>query len=133
MSKRQERARQFVADVRAGASDESLRAKYGLSERKFFLYKASALDIIAKERAEELRAKRKINAHQLLADIKSGMNDDALMAKYELTARELQSVLRQIIEAGLATALDLSSRLAVTKSQVREAFIEMGKAIRELD
>lgn len=133
MSEKEERARQFVADVRAGMSDEALSAKYGLSQRKFFLYKASALDIIAKERAKEFKAKRKINARGLLADVKSGMNDDALMTKYVLTARELQSVFRQIIEAGLATPLDLSSRLAVTKSQVREAFLEMGKAIHELD
>lgn len=133
MSEKQKRARQFVADVKTGMTDDALRVKYGLSARKFFFYKASALDVIAKERAREFRAKRKINAHQLLADVKSGMNDDALMAKYVLTARELQSVFRQIIEAGLATPLDLSSRLAVTKSQVREAFLEMGKAIRELD
>ncbi len=61
------------------------------------------------------------------------MHDDTIMVKYDLNHREFQSVLRQIIEAGLASALELSGRLSITESQVRDAFVEMVKAIRELD
>ena len=32
-----------------------------------------------------------------------------------------------------ATSLELSNRLSITTSQVREAFVEMEKAIKELD
>ena len=56
-----------------------------------------------------------------------------LMVKYNLLPRHLQSAFRQIINAGLITPLELSNRLKITKSQVREAFVEMGKAIKELD
>ena len=133
MSESRQQARDFIADVKAGMSDEDLRIKYELSERRLVLCKASALDVIAKERAREFRAKRKIDAPAFLADVKSGVSHEDLMAKYSLTRRELQSVFRQIIEAGLATVMELSEHLSVTESQVREAFREMGKAISELD
>lgn len=133
MNEGQSRAKEFVADVRAGMPDMDLQTKYGLKKSKFFFYKATALDFLAKQEAKTSKSKRKINGHQLLSDVKSGMDDDSLMEKYNLTSRELQSVLRQIIHAGLATVMELSARLSITKSQVREAFVEMGKAIHELD
>ena len=127
------RARQFVADVRAGLSDTVLQSRYGLSREKFYLYKATALDFIAKTDAQKTKNKIEINAKQFLVDIWSGMDDEALMAKHKLIPRHLQSAFRQIINAGLITPLELSNRLQITKSQVREAFVEMGKAVRELD
>jgi hypothetical protein len=133
MNNGKERAREFVADVKGGFSDSVLQQKYGLPKGKFFFYKASALDIIAKEKMIEFRQKRTINPYRVLSDMESGMGDDALMVKYDLNHREFQTVLRQIIEAGLASALELSGRLSITESQVREAFVEMGKAIKELD
>ena len=39
----------------------------------------------------------------------------------------------QIIKSGLMGPLELGNRLAMTTSQVSEAFVEMGKAVRELD
>lgn len=129
----QSRAQQFVNDVKAGMGDSALQQKYELSKDKFLFYKAAALDYISLQRKSGPGPKRKLNAHQVLADIKAGMDDDSLMAKYELNARQLQSVFRQMIRAGLATAMELSSRLSITKSQVQEAFVEMGKAVRELD
>ena len=128
-----DRTRQFVLDVRVGLSDAALQGKYDIPSKKFYLYKATALDIIAKEDAQKTKNKIKINAKQFLVDIWSGMDDEALMAKYKLLPRHLQSAFRQIINAGLITPLELSNRLQITKSQVREAFVEMGKAVRELD
>jgi type IV secretory pathway TrbF-like protein len=125
-------AKEFVDDIRSGMPDPDLQQKYSLSRDLFFIYKAAALDFLAKHK-DGSRPKRKINARQILADIKNGMSDDTIMTKYGLSARQLQSVFRQIIQAGLATALELSSRLSITKSQVREAFEETGRAIRELD
>lgn len=126
-------AKEFVEDVKKGIHDSVLQKKYGLSGDRFFLFKAAALDLVAKEPGRTDKRPRKINARQILSDIKSGMDDDSLMVKYELNQRELQKVFRKLIQSGLATALELSSRLSITKSQVREAFVEMGKAIRELD
>jgi len=127
------KARQFVADVRAKISDETLQKKYGFSRRKFYFYKASALDIIAKEDAQKPKRSIKIGAKEFLIDIRAGMDEEALMIRYGLEPRQLQSAFRQIINAGLATPMELSKRLSITKSQVREAFVEVGKAIAELD
>jgi hypothetical protein len=128
------KARQFVADVRAKISDETLQEKYGFSSRKFYFYKASALDIIAKEDAQRKHKRSiKVSAKEFLIDIRSGMDEEALMIRYGLEPRQLQSAFRQIINAGLATPMELSKRLSITKSQVREAFVEVGKAIKELD
>jgi hypothetical protein len=114
-------------------SDAALQEKYGLSREKFYLYKATALDIIAKEDSKKSERKIRISGKQLLKDIQSGMDDEALMIKYDLAPRQLQSAFRKIISAGLATPMELSHRLSITKSQVREAFVEVGKAIKELD
>ena len=99
------RARQFVADVRAGRSDTVLQSRYGLSREKFYLYKATALDFIAKTDVRKTKNKIEINAKQFLVDIWSGMDDEALMAKYKLIPRHLQSAFRQIINAGLITCM----------------------------
>ena len=127
------KTREFVQDVTDGLNDTALQPKYRLPSNKFYLYKATVLDIIAKKRAEKSKNKIKINAKQLLVDIWSGMDDEALMVKYNLLPRHLQSAFRQMINTGLITPLELSNRLKITKSQVREAFVEMGKAIKELD
>jgi len=127
------KARQFVADVRARISDETLQKKYCFPRRKFYFYKASALDIIAKEDAQKPKRSIRISAKEFLTDIHSGMDDEALMIRYGLLPRQLQSAFRQIINAGLATPMELSKRLSITKSQVTDAFKEMGKAISELD
>ena len=127
------KAHQFVADVRAKISDETLQKKYGFPSRRFYFYKASALDIIAKEDAQKPKRSIKISAKEFLTDIRSGMDEEALMIRYGLLPRQLQSAFRQIINAGLATPMELSKRLSITKSQVTDAFKEMGKAISELD
>ena len=114
-------------------SDDALQAKYGLSIKKFYLYKATALDIIAKEDARKSKPSVRISAKQFLADVKSGMDEEALMIRYNLAPRQLQSAFRQLINAGLVAPLELSNRLSITKSQVREAFVDVGKAIAELD
>ena len=125
-------AEDFIKDVASGMTDEDLQKKYKVSGRKFTLYKATALDVIAKNKRKN-PSKRKLKAQEFLRDVKRGMTDNELMGKYLLSRRALQSALRQLIELRLATPLELSNRLSITKSQVREAFVEMGKAIKELD
>ncbi|MBI4965000.1 MAG: hypothetical protein HY913_17125 [Desulfomonile tiedjei] len=133
MSRDRTRSQAFLADVKAGLPDAVLQEKYGLSEKKFYLYKAAALDIIAKVKATRGKNARKIDAKRFVTDIKSGMEDESLMIRYTLTPRELQTCFRKVIEAGLMGPLELGNRLTITRSQVREAFVEMGKAIEELD
>lgn len=127
------RTEEFIKDVEAGVRDESLMTKYGLSGATFYRYKAAAKDYLAKERAASEKSKLKINAQRFLYDVKAHMDDQALMEKYHITQRQLQSLFRQLIETGLMSPLELANRLKVTQSQVTEAFVEMGKAIKELD
>ncbi len=125
--------REFVKDVLAGMSDAELQKKYRVSGQNFYTYKATVLDFIAKKQAQKSKRRIEISAKQFLADLRSGFDDEMLMTKYGLLPRQLQSVFRKMIKAGLITALEISNRLEITKSQVTEAFVEMGKAIKELD
>jgi hypothetical protein len=128
-----EQARQFILDVKAGVSDAVLQKKYNLSGRKFVIAKASAKDYLAKLKQQTAKPTRMIEGKQFLSDVKAALDDEALMRKYGLTSRQLQQLFRELISAGLATPLQLSNRLSITKSQVTEAFVEVGKAIEELD
>lgn len=71
-----------------------------------------------------------VSAHDVVQDIKSGMDDDALMIKYRLSYRQLQRLYRKIIVGGFIGPLELAQRLCVTKSQVGEAFVELKKESR---
>jgi hypothetical protein len=74
-----------------------------------------------------------VSAHDVVQDIRTGMDDEALMIKYKLSFRQLQRLFRKIITGGFMPPLELAQRLCVTKSQVTEAFVEMKKAVKELD
>ncbi|MDQ7784373.1 MAG: hypothetical protein RDU20_15915 [Desulfomonilaceae bacterium] len=128
-----DKVREFLDDIKAGMSDIALQEKYALSGNEFRVAKASALDFIRAIRDKSAKPARRISARSFLNDVTSGVDDQTLMSKYDLTQRELQSLFRQLIDAGLVTPLELANRLEITKSQVAEAFAEMGKAIDELD
>lgn len=51
-----------------------------------------------------------ISSAQAIRDIKSGMDDIALMKKYDITAKGLQSLFRKLIAAGLITERDIHKR-----------------------
>jgi hypothetical protein len=126
-------AGKFIKDMEAGLRDEELMEKHGFQGDTFYRYKAAAMDFLAKEKSSSEKTKRSIKARQFLHDVSDDMEDQALMEKYRVTQRQLQSLFRQLIHAGLMTPLELANRLKVTKSQVTEAFVEMGKAVKELD
>ncbi len=46
-------------------------------------------------------AKKNINAKEILADIKAGMNNAALMEKYQLSEKGLQSLFKKLVDAGV--------------------------------
>jgi hypothetical protein len=55
--------------------------------------------------------KQKISAKELLADIKSGMNNRDLMRKYELSSKGLESSFKKLVEVGVLEASFLEERL----------------------
>ncbi len=52
--------------------------------------------------------RRRINAREVVSDIKSGMSDFLLMQKYALSSKGLQSLFRKLLAAGLIGRSDLS-------------------------
>ncbi len=75
----------------------------------------------------------KISVKQVLQDIRSGMDDEELMKKYNLSNRQIQRLFRKMIAEGFMSPMELANRLCVTKSQVTEAIDQMKKAIDEID
>lgn len=62
--------------------------------------------------------KRKIDAREVLKDIKSAMSDSDLMEKYSLSARGLQSLFQKLQSANLITQEDLNDRTPLTERTV---------------
>jgi Mor family transcriptional regulator len=55
--------------------------------------------------------KKIVSAREILKDIKAGMDDAALMEKYRLSEKGLQSVFKKLTDAGALKQEDLDSRL----------------------
>ncbi len=77
--------------------------------------------------------KRKINAKQLVEDIRSGTDDNNLMRKYDLTAEQLEEVFGKLVDADFITALELYERAKLSDTQITKAYVEAQQAIDELD
>ena len=71
-------------------------------------------------------AAKKIKAKKILNDVLSELDDFALMDKYDLTAKQLDSVLRKLIDAGMITHMQLYERTTLTDSTITQAFIDEG-------
>ena len=76
---------------------------------------------------------RKVNAKELARDVHGGMGDTLLMEKYHLNPKQLESVLRTLVEADLITHMQLYERTSLSDSQITRAFVESAKAAEELD
>ncbi len=122
-----------MLDIQAGRSDVELMRKYGLSAKGMAMLRRQVEEIFKERQAGPKKEVVRVNAKALLQDVRDGMDDDILMQRHKLTNRQLQIAFRKIIDAGYTTALELSQRLCITKSQVSEAFAEADAAVDELD
>jgi hypothetical protein len=59
---------------------------------------------------EEDMSKQKVSAKSVVADIRSGISDDDLMEKYNLTPKGLESLFAKLIEKNIVTASELAGR-----------------------
>ncbi len=59
-----------------------------------------------------------IDGRQLMQDIKAGITDIALMEKYKLSAKGLQSLFRKMVLAGVVSQFDLDRRMPWTEKTV---------------
>lgn len=76
--------------------------------------------------------KRKVKAKEFVADLRSGMDDDALATKYSLTRDQFHKLLRMAVDSELITAEELYSRISHSRTAVTRAFVEMQDAVQEL-
>lgn len=76
--------------------------------------------------------KRTINAKAIARDVHTGMGDTLLMEKYHLSSKQLESVLRKLVEADLISHFQLYERTSLSDTQMARAFSEAQQAIREL-
>lgn len=67
---------------------------------------------------------RRIKGLQLAKDVRAGMGDHTLMQKYKLTAKQLEAVLRALLDADRITAMQLYERTSLSDSQITKAFVE---------
>jgi hypothetical protein len=76
---------------------------------------------------------RKVNAKDVAQDVKGGMGDTLLMEKYHLNPKQLESVLRKLVDADLIAHMQLYERTSLSDSQITKAFVESAKAAAELN
>ena len=76
---------------------------------------------------------RKVKATDVARDVQGGMGDTLLMEKYHLNPKQLESVLRKLVDADLITHMQLYERTSLSDSQITRAFVESAKAAAELD
>jgi hypothetical protein len=60
--------------------------------------------------------KRKINALEFLKDVKSGLDDDTLMIKYDLSAKMVLNILSRLVWDKLLTTEELANRRQLAKT-----------------
>jgi len=77
--------------------------------------------------------KRKIRAKEVVGDVQAGMGDTLLMEKYGLTAKQLEGVLRKLVDLDLITHMQLYERTTLSDTQITKAFVEEKRAITDLD
>lgn len=87
----------------------------------------------AHESDEGILKKRTIKANAIVRDVQAGMGDSLLMKKYQLSAKQLEIVLRRLVEADLISHLQLYERTSLSDTQVTRAYVEAQQAIQELD
>jgi uncharacterized protein (DUF433 family) len=78
-------------------------------------------------------ATRKIRAGDVVRDITGGMNDPDLMEKYDLTAKQLELLLQQMVDKGVLTQEQINERLNLAETAITKAFDETRRSIDELD
>jgi DNA-binding HxlR family transcriptional regulator/anti-anti-sigma regulatory factor len=111
--------KQALDDIRNQLSDEEMREKHGLSKRGLrSLFKKLVakgvvkredldkrnrrVDLVFEDEQSESKSVR-ISAADVLKDVAEGMTNEALMRKYKLSPKGLQSALKKLYAKGLVS------------------------------
>jgi hypothetical protein len=158
MSKKKISAKLAVADIRLGMNDAALMKKYGLASdglqslfdklvasgyidlsevqsRMQGFWGTIVIDDLRKETTfPKAKSGARINAQEAARDVRSGMDDPALMEKYRLSYKGLQSMFDKLIAGGLITQADLNRRSFGIEHTVdlREELPTLSQVLRHL-
>jgi hypothetical protein len=158
MSKKKISAKLAVADIRLGMNDAALMKKYGLASdglqslfdklvtggyidlsevqsRMQGFWGTIVIDDLRKETTfPKAKSGARINAQEAARDVRSGMDDPALMEKYRLSYKGLQSLFDKLIAGGLITQADLNRRSFGIEHTVdlREELPSLSQVLRHL-
>ncbi len=88
-------------------------------------------------RFSDRRARRGISEEEdkgqrVRADLRNGMDDEALSEKYFLTRDQFHMLLRKAVDSGLIHAEELHARLSHSRTAITRAFVEMQEAVSDL-
>jgi len=79
------------------------------------------------------RVKRKIRAKEFVQDLRNGMGDRQLVEKYALSAEQLRSVFRKLVDSGTIDEMELFVRTSLSDSTITWALADSRRAIQELE
>jgi uncharacterized protein (DUF433 family) len=105
-----------VRDIRSGMTDSQLMEKYGLSAKGLQSLVLKLLEVKAITPAEinqrraayhDTTVTQRIDAMDIVKDIRSGMTDSELMKKYDLSSEGLQFVLQTVTDTQVITVDEL--------------------------
>lgn|GEM_PF-5270108 len=77
------------------------------------------------------RVKRKIRAKEFVRDLRNGAGDRQLMEKYALSADQLRSVFRKLVDSGTIDEMEIYMRTTLSESTITRALAGSGMASRE--
>ncbi len=71
----------------------------------------------------ENNPKRKIKAKHFVRDLRNGMGDGELMAKYTLSEGQFRKMFQKLVDAGLLDEIELFMRTSLSDSGFSKAFV----------
>ena len=77
--------------------------------------------------------KRKIDGRAVAKDVLAGLGDTKLMRKYSLTAKQLEAVLKRLVDMDLIDHMQMYERTSLSDTMITRAFVESQRAIEELN
>jgi hypothetical protein len=79
------------------------------------------------------RIKRKIKGKEFVRDLRNGMADRQLMEKYALSAGQLRSVFRKLVDSGAIDEMELYIRTTLSESTITKALAASRRASQGLE
>ncbi len=129
MNKTKINAADVLVDIRKGMSRTELKEKYRLSEKglnSLFLKLQYAL--YTEESYLDKVTERQVSAREILRDIKAGVSEPDLMAKYKISAMALNTLYEDLKTLGL-----LDSEPSGRRVPARELITDMYRGLNEPD